>query len=186
MRHGLAFYLGRRVAVDLEPGGIMGKDENRSSGKPQSVLFVCTGNIFRSVAAEYALKAGLGVSTSCVVSSAGIDVKPQSVHDWVQTKLREKGADPTSHVQRQLTQELVDAADLVIAMGRDHQVFVRKQFGRDVPLFNQVCLGHDQPILDVHEAIPDWETDPERARAYVWSVIDVIWATAPALLPRLH
>ena len=164
----------------------MGKDENRSSGKPQSVLFVCTGNIFRSVAAEYALKAGLGVSTSCVVSSAGIDVKPQSVHDWVQTKLREKGADPTSHVQRQLTQELVDAADLVIAMGRDHQVFVRKQFGRDVPLFNQVCHGHDQPILDVHEAIPDWETDPERARAYVWSVIDVIWATAPALLPRLH
>ena len=164
----------------------MGKDENRSSGKPQSVLFVCTGNIFRSVAAEYALKAVLGVSTSCVVSSAGIDVKPQSVHDWVQTKLREKGADPTSHVQRQLTQELVDAADLVIAMGRDHQVFVRKQFGRDVPLFNQVCLGHDQPILDVHEAIPDWETDPERARAYVWSVIDVIWATAPALLPRLH
>jgi protein-tyrosine phosphatase len=138
------------------------------------------------VAAEYALKAGLGVSTSCVVSSAGIDVKPQSVHDWVQTKLRQKGADPTSHVQRQLTQELVDAADLVIAMGRDHQVFVRKQFGRDVPLFNQVCLGHDQPILDVHEAIPDWETDPERARAYVWSVIDVIWATAPALLPRLH
>jgi protein-tyrosine phosphatase len=138
------------------------------------------------VAAEYALKAGLGVSTSCVVSSAGIDVKPQSVHDWVQTKLREKGADPTSHVQRQLTQELVDAADLVIAMGRDHQVFVRKQFGRDVPLFNQVCHGHDQPILDVHEAIPDWETDPERARAYVWSVIDVIWATAPALLPRLH
>ena len=164
----------------------MGKDENRSSGKLQSVLFVCTGNIFRSVAAEYALKAGLGVSTSCVVSSAGIDVKPQSVHDWVQTKLREKGADPTSHVQRQLTQELVDVADLVIAMGRDHQVFVRKQFGRDVPLFNQVCLGHDQPILDVHEAIPDWETDPERARAYVWSVIDVIWATAPALLPRLH
>lgn len=186
MRHGLAFYLVRRVAVDLQPGGIMGKDENRSSGKPQSVLFVCTGNIFRSVAAEYALKAGLGVSTSCVVSSAGIDVKPQSVHDWVQTKLREKGADPTSHVQRQLTQELVDSADLVIAMGRDHQVFVRKQFGRDVPLFNQVCLGHDQPILDVHEAIPDWETDPERARAYVWSVIDVIWATAPALLPRLH
>lgn len=164
----------------------MGKDESRSNGKPQSVLFVCTGNIFRSVAAEYALKAGLGVDTSCIVSSAGIAVKPQSVHDWVQTRLREKGADPTTHVQRQLTRDLLGAADLVIAMGRDHQIFVREQFRREVPLFNQICLGHDQPIMDVHEAIPDWETDPERARAYVWSVIDVIWATAPALLPRLR
>jgi protein-tyrosine phosphatase len=164
----------------------MGKDENRSTGKFQSVLFVCTGNIFRSMAAEYALKAGLGIGTSCFVSSAGIDVKPQSVHDWVQTRLREKGADTTTHVQRQLTRELVEAADLVIAMGRDHQVFLREQFGRNVPLFNQVCLGHDRPILDLHEMIPDWETDPERARAYVWSVIDVIWATAPALLPRLR
>jgi len=164
----------------------MGKDEKRSTGKFQSVLFVCTGNIFRSMTAEYALKAGLGIGTSCLVSSAGIDVKPQSVHDWVQTRLREKGADTTTHVQRQLTRELVEAADLVIAMGRDHQVFLREQFGHDVPLFNQVCLGHDRPILDLHEMIPDWETDPERARAYVCSVIDSIWATAPALLPRLR
>jgi protein-tyrosine phosphatase len=164
----------------------MGKDENRSGGKLQSILFVCTGNIFRSVTAEYALKASLGCGTYCAVRSAGIDAKPQSMHSWVQTRLREKGADPTTHVQRQLTKELVEAADLVIAMGRDHQAFIREQFGRDVPLFNQVCLGHDQPILDLHELMPDWETDPERARAYVWSVIDVIWATAPALLPRLR
>ena len=164
----------------------MGKDENQSDAKLQSVLFVCTGNIFRSVAAEYALKAGLGVGTSCIVSSAGIAVKPQSVHDWVQTRLREKGADLTTHVQRQLTRELVEAADLVVAMGRDHQVFVREQFGRDVPLFNQVCLGHDQPILDLHEAIPDWETDPERGRSYVWTVIDLIWSSAPALLSHLR
>ena len=37
-----------------------GNDENRSGGKSQSVLFVCTGNIFRSVTAEYALKIRLG------------------------------------------------------------------------------------------------------------------------------
>jgi protein-tyrosine phosphatase len=185
MRHGLAFYAVSRVAVDLQRW-IMEKGDNPSGGKLQSVLFVCTGNIFRSVTAEYALKARLGAGTSCVVSSAGIDAKPQSVHDWVQIRLREKGADPTTHVPRQLTRELVEAADLVIAMGRNHQVFVREQFGRDVPLFNQACLGHDHPILDLHEVMPDWETDPERARAYVWSVIDVIWATAPALLPRLR
>jgi hypothetical protein len=60
---------------------------------------------------------------------------------------------------------MVEAADLVMAMGRDHQVFIREQFGRDVPLFNQVCLSNDKPILDLHEVMSDWETDPERARA---------------------
>jgi len=147
---------------------------------------VCTGNIFRSVTAEYALKARLGADTSCIASSAGIETKPQLLHEWVRTRLCEKGADPTRHVQRQLTKELVEAADLVIAMGRNHQIFVQEKFGRDAPLFNQMCLGHDEPILDLHEVMPDWETDPKRARAYVWSVIDVIWATAPALLSRLR
>ncbi|HKO30231.1 MAG TPA: hypothetical protein VJU54_03770, partial [Nitrospiraceae bacterium] len=60
------------------------------------------------------------------------------------------------------------------------------QFGRDVPLFNQVCIGRDRPILDLHEVIPDWESDHERVRAYLCSVIDVIWATVPALLSRLR
>jgi protein-tyrosine phosphatase len=147
---------------------------------------VCTGNIFRSVAAEFALRARLGAGTSCVVSSAGIDVRAQSMHEWVLARLREKGADATSHVQRQLTEELVEAADLVIAMGRNHQAFIREEYGHDVPLFNQICLGHDKPILDLHETIPDWETDPERARDYVCSVIDAIWATSSALLSRLR
>ena len=155
----------------------MGQDENRSDGTVQSVLFVCTGNIFRSVTAEYALKARLSDGMRCIVGSAGVDAKP---------KLREKGADASHHTQRQLTKELVESADLVVAMGRDHQDFIRQQFGRDVPLFNQICLGHDQPIMDLHEVMPDWEADPERARAYVCSVIDVIWATAPAILSHLR
>lgn len=164
----------------------MGRDENRAGSTFRSVLFVCTGNIFRSVTAEYALKIRLGANTSGIVGSAGIDIKPQPVHDWVRARLREKGADLTRHVQRQLSRELVEAADLVVAMGRDHQVFIREQFKRDVPLFNQICLGQDAPILDLHEVMPDWETDPERARAYVCSVIDAIWATTPAILSHLR
>ncbi len=144
------------------------------------------GEYFRSVTAEYALKARLGTGTSYVVSSAGIDAKAQTMHEWVLARLREKGTDPTSHVQRQLTEELVATADFIIAMGRNHQAYIREEYGQDVPLFNQICLGHDKPILDLHEAIPDWETDTERARAYVCSVIDTIWTTAPVLLSRLR
>jgi protein-tyrosine phosphatase len=151
----------------------------------QSVLFVCTGNIFRSLAAEQALKMMLGGQSSCLVGSAGIDAKPQAVHEWVQTRLSLKGADVTAHVQRQLTPEMVEDTDLVIAMGRNHQAFIRERFERDVPLFNHVCFERDEPILDVHEALPEWEKDLERARIYVWSVIDRIWEAMPFLISRL-
>ena len=152
---------------------------------PQSVLFVCTGNIFRSLAAEQALKTMLGAESSLHVGSAGIDAKPQAVHEWVQTRLRLKGADPSGHVQRQLTIEMVQAADLVIAMGCNHQLFIRDRFGHDVPLFNQLCFGRDEPIEDLHEVMPKWEQNLEEARAYVWSVIDSIWEATPALIQRL-
>jgi protein-tyrosine phosphatase len=151
----------------------------------QSVLFVCSGNIFRSLAAEHALKMMLGKQSSCLVGSAGIDARPQPVHEWVQTRLLLRGADVTAHVQRQLTREMVEEADLVIAMGRNHQAYIRERFERDVPLFNHACFELDEPILDVHEALPEWEQDLERARIYVWSVIDRIWEAMPSLISRL-
>ena len=98
----------------------------------QSVLFVCSGNIFRSLAAEHALKMMLGKQSSCLIGSAGIDARPQPVHEWVQTRLLLRGADVTAHVQRQLTREMVKEADLVIAMGRNHQAYIRERFERDV------------------------------------------------------
>lgn len=84
-----------------------------------------------------------------------------------------------------LTRELIDQADLVIAMGQDHREFILQQFGLKVPLFNEVSLGEDTPILDLHEALPDWERDIDEARAYVESVIDHIWESVPALMARL-
>jgi protein-tyrosine phosphatase len=155
-------------------------------GRPiRSVLFICTGNIFRSLAAEQALKVLLGPRSPILVGSAGIDAKPQAVHEWVQTRLRMKGADVSAHLQRQVTREMIQRSDLVVAMGRNHQEFVHERFGRAAPLFNQLSLGCDEPIPDVHEVMPLWEQDLERAQAYVWSVIDRIWEATPALIHRL-
>jgi protein-tyrosine phosphatase len=151
----------------------------------RSILFVCTGNIFRSLAAEQAMKVLLEPQTLYLVGSAGIDVKTQPVHEWVKAMLYLKGADPSRHVQRQVNREMVEAADLVIAMSRNHQAFIREQFGREVPLFNRVCFGCDKPIPDVHEVMPAWEEDLVLARAYVSSVIDTIWEATPMLISRL-
>ncbi|NGZ11829.1 MAG: hypothetical protein CV088_21085 [Nitrospira sp. LK70] len=151
----------------------------------QSILFVCTGNVFRSMAAEYSVRARICLQPSYRVESAGIKAKPQPIHPIISNRLIEKGADPSPHIPRMLTRALIDRADLVIAMGRDHREFIEKQFGLKVPLFNEVSLGEDRPILDLHEALPDWERDIDEARAYVESVIDHIWESVPALLARL-
>ena len=159
----------------------------RLSDKPvRSILFVCTGNIFRSVVAEHATKLQQGPNNLCLVGSAGIEAKPQPVHPWIQHCLRQKGVDVSKHVQRKLTRELMEATDLVVAMSRDHQTFIREEFGAEVPLFRQICCGRDEPILDLHEVHPNWEQDLNLARNYVSSVIDIIWADVRSLLSRLH
>lgn len=151
----------------------------------RSILFVCTGNIFRSLVAEYAVRAQLGSKSPYCVGSAGIEAKPQTIHPVILDRLVQRGADPSAHVQRKLTQEVIERVDLIIAMGVDHRDYIQRQFGRRVPLFNEVSLGRETPILDLHEALPDWERDLEHARDYVESVIEHIWDTAPALVARL-
>jgi protein-tyrosine phosphatase len=45
-----------------------------------SILFVCTGDIFRSMIGEYALKAILDPRSPIRVSSAGTVALPQAMH----------------------------------------------------------------------------------------------------------
>jgi protein-tyrosine phosphatase len=150
-----------------------------------SILFVCTGNIFRSMVAEYAVRTQLGSQLQYRVESAGIEAKPQTIHPVIRARLLQKGADPSAHVQRTLTKELVERIDLIIAMGEDHREFIQRHFGRTAPLFNKVSFGMETPILDLHEALPDWERNLLKAREYVESIVDHIWNATPALVARL-
>lgn len=151
----------------------------------KTILFVCTGNVFRSLVAECALKTLVGSAGPYLVGSAGTAAQPQAVHPLVLDCLRARGADPSGHVPRPLTRELLDAADLPVAMGLDHQDFIRRHFGRNVPLFNEVCCRRAEPVLDVSEAVPNWQTDPATARAHVLSVIEHIWTAMPDFLARV-
>lgn len=158
---------------------------NEFNSSIRTILFVCTGNIFRSMAAEYGLKSLVGQPSPYRISSAGIDARPQPVHEWVKHCLQAKGADVSGHLQRRLTRELVEETDLIVAMSRNHQEFLQREFGRHAPLFKRLCYGRDEPILDLHEQYPDWERDPVLARRYVVSIIDMIWTDLPSLLYKL-
>jgi protein-tyrosine-phosphatase len=60
-----------------------------------SILFVCTGNIFRSMTVEYAFKAMLDPCSPIRVSSAGRVVLPQQRHPDVRAYLVQRGVDPS-------------------------------------------------------------------------------------------
>lgn len=150
-----------------------------------SILFICTGNIFRSLVAEHALEAHLGEHSGYLIGSAGIEASPQPIHPFVRDLLLAKGADVTGHVQRQLTQTLLDETALPVAMSLDHRDVIRRRFGHEVRLFNEVSYGRESAILDLHEALPQWQEVPDAAKAYVIEIVEYIWAAIPLLVERL-
>jgi protein-tyrosine phosphatase len=150
-----------------------------------SILFVCTGNIFRSMTAEYALKASLDPRSSIHVSSAGTAAIPQQMHPDVRAYLVQRGIDPSRHEQRKVSLEILRYTDLVIAMSTDHQSFLVDTFQYRAPLFNEVCHGRSEPLLDVWEAVPTWETNLDAARHYAFQVMEYIWTSMPCLLQNL-
>lgn len=138
----------------------------------KSILFVCTGNIFRSMTAEYALKAALGPQPLYRVSSAGTEANFQVMAPEVRTRLAQRGLDASTHQQRRVTAEMLTEADVVVAMGLDHRLHLREQFGREAWLFNQICFGREEPVLDVWEAVPHEQRNPAARETYIYAVID--------------
>ena len=148
----------------------------------RSVLFVCNGNIFRSMIAEHALRAQIAAEHADRVSSAGVTANPQKMQPLVRARLIERGIDPAGHQQRKLTTEILEGADLVVAMSLDHQAHLAAQYRREVPLFNRVCFGIDEPVLDIGDRYPDWQERPDEVDAHIVGMVDTVWEAIPRFL----
>ena len=85
------------------------------------VLVVCTANVCRSPMAAALLQHRcdeLGVEVS--VSSAGVQAHQLPVDPDAVAVLAEQGLDISAHQPRPLDRELLDEADLVVTMTREH------------------------------------------------------------------
>ena len=149
------------------------------------VLFVCTGNIFRSLTAEYALREALLPRVDVLVASAGTEDFPHVVRANVRDYLLAKGFDVRNHQRRTLTRALLDDSRLVVAMSTDHRSFLSERFGIDVPLYTEACGGAAEALPDIEEVIVDYRTNAPAVDAHVRRTIDRIVALAPEMVKRI-
>lgn len=151
----------------------------------KSILFVCTGNIFRSMTAEYALKAALGPQPAYLVGSAGTEAVPQEMSPYLRERLLGRNLDPSGHRQRRLTAQMLHEADLVVTMGLNHRNYLQERFNRAACLFNQICFGLETPVLDVGEALPNEWRNPAAQQAYIYEVVDYLCDSMPYFIKNV-
>lgn len=150
------------------------------------VLFVCTGNIFRSLTAEYALRREFGAQSRIAVASAGTDDYAHVVRPEVRDYLLERGLDVRAHRRRTVTPEILSGARQVIAMSTDHQRFLQEKFGLQTRVFLEACGGDCAPLPDIEDVVLDYRTNPAAVLAHVRRTIDTIIELTPRLARRLQ
>lgn len=150
------------------------------------VLFVCTGNIFRSLAAEHALRRAINGRGDIHVSSAGTADFPYEVRPNVRDYLLSKGLDVGTHLRRTLTAAILGEAHLVIAMSTDHRAELHRRFGHAAPLFLEACGEAAQALPDIEDVVLDHQTNAAAVDAHVRATIDRIVSLTPRLAARLN
>lgn len=104
----------------------------------RSILYVCTGNVFRSPVAEQMRRRLLGDSNVKVESAGILEYKGGPLPRKITRLAKSYGVDLSLHKPRQMSAEMVDAADLIL-------VFDRKQVGEVVKMFPK-ARGKTQTI----------------------------------------
>ena len=153
----------------------------------RSVLFICTGNIFRSMTAEFALRRHLGPGSPVRISSAGTAHRPElSVRADVAAYLKSLGLDVSSHQRRTLTPDMLSSGETVIAMNSDHQQDLSQRFNQTVPVFLEIATGTAADMPDVDDLFAPEDHLSDAAITHVRNTIDRIVTLTPALAKRLQ
>ena len=116
------------IAVLLRPASF--KEDGERQRGAATVMFVCTGNTCRSVMAQYyASKAASDLELDLKFTSSGLAVEgPIPTPAPVKTLLQKEGVPDFEHVPVQITAELVNDADLILAMTHAHKAAILEKF----------------------------------------------------------
>ena len=151
------------------------------------ILFVCTGNVFRSMIAKECAKNYVKRHEikDIVIDSAGTKTKIQEPRPETIERLKSHKIE-CSHQYKQITKEIIETTDLVIPMSTDHQKFLTENYSLDAPLFNKIAFGKNEPILDFHEFKTNIESSPDEMKEYAYFMVNYIHDAMPDFFKNLH
>jgi len=113
------------------------------------ILFVCKGNVYRSFAAEYFSKEYIKNNnlSEFEVSSAGTEA---GNYDLVPLNviLKKLNIDSSKHKKRKVSKKILQENDLVIAMDKYNQKYLKDHFNVGSVLFNEFCNDEDTGIIN--------------------------------------
>ncbi|MBN1269985.1 MAG: ribose 5-phosphate isomerase B, partial [Kiritimatiellae bacterium] len=122
------------------------------SAKRTSILVVCTGNVCRSPMAEYILRRRLRGLRGWQVGSAGLGAVAGSPASAEAVRaMSEWGVSLDAHRSRPVTQELVDASDIIVVMTKAHRTELVRRFSSaagKVALLTSFGTGAERDIPD--------------------------------------
>lgn len=139
----------------------------------QSVVFVCTGNIFRSFCAERSLRA---IAPDLHVYSRGIEpaIEPNQL---VLSRMQHHNLSTETHIPTKIAAQFPE--HLHITMSRLHQMILKNRFGLSSILFQELVLGKALSILDVNESILHYQHRQTEVRSLVEGTISYIVSVMP-------
>jgi len=152
--------------------------------KQRSILFVCTGNTFRSMIAECAFKKYLADNkiTGWKISSAGTIAKKARIDPKTIEAMEQQGVNCINHKQKKLTEEMLKKYDIIIAMGKGHKRFMDSKMGcgRSM-LFNELAINKKTSVMDINEEVKDFGINRRAVEDKIGRTVKEIFRKTPWL-----
>lgn len=135
----------------------------KNKNKPVNILFVCSGNVCRSVYAEFEFRKMVEESkilrNKVIVESGAVQYKNLHIHQNTKKILIREGFDEEEinkfkprYLKDQENENLMKNADIIIGMARGHKLFTPKEYRKKFKQISELAINEKKDVGDPYFA----------------------------------